>query len=208
MPLPYPSPLAQGGPSRSLHHSVTRWTLAAAILGMALYSLIEFLIDKPVDWANFILHHFLHVAIIGIAVWVASLVVIRRFVIEPVDHIFVHLRRVAAGRLEYLDCTVRAREVGDVIASVNHLVSRLRRVPEPDAASQALDHLVNLRETLNGASDKLGDDIVPIMRLVSGLEGELLNVLQLTEGDPVSARSIDGPRKAAGPTTVPLQSSI
>lgn len=178
------------------------------MLGMALYTLIEFLIDKPDDWANFILHHFLHVAIIGIAVWAASLIVIRRFVIEPVDHIFVHLRRVAAGRLEYLDCMVRAREVGDVIASVNHLVSRLRRVPEPDAASQALDYLVNLREALKGASSKLGEDIVPIMRLVSDLEGELLNVLQLTEGDTITARPFDRPRKTLNSTFVPFQSSI
>ncbi len=88
------------------------------------------------------------------------------------------------------------------------LVSRLRRVPEPDAASEALDHLVNLRETLKAASGKPGDDIVPIMRLVSGLEGELLSVLHLTEGEPASSRSPEGLRKTTSFAPAQVQSSI
>jgi methyl-accepting chemotaxis protein len=155
---------------------------------MAIYSVAEFLIERPGDWQNFLLHHLLHVALIGVAVWISSMLVIRRFVIEPVDHIFVHLRRVAAGRLEYLDCTVRAREVGGVVASVNHLISRLRRVPDPDAASQALDHLRSLREQLKESSHKLGNDVVPVMRLVTALEGDLLDLLQLTENPQESGR--------------------
>lgn len=148
---------------------------------MILYSAIEFIIDPPPDSGAFVIHHLLHVALIGIAVWVASMIVIRRFVIEPVDQIFIHLRRVAAGRLEYLDCAVRAREVGDVVASVNGLVSRLRRVPEPNAVSEALDHLRGLREQLKASSGKLGDDVVPAMRLVTALESDLLDILQLDE---------------------------
>lgn len=148
---------------------------------MILYSAVEFIIDPPPDSSAFVIHHLLHVALIGIAVWVASMIVIQRFVIEPVDQIFIHLRRVAAGRLEYLDCAVRAREVGDVVASVNGLVSRLRRVPEPNAVSEALDHLRGLREQLKASSDKLGDDVVPAMRLVTALEGDLLDILQQDE---------------------------
>jgi methyl-accepting chemotaxis protein len=151
---------------------------------MAVYSMVEYLIERPADWQNFLLHHLLHVVLIGIAVWIASMIVIRRFVIEPVDQIFIHLRRVAAGRLEFLDCTVRAREVGGVVASVNGLISRLRRVPEPDAVSKALDHLRGLREQLKASSDKLGDDVVPTMRLVTALEGDLLDILQLTDTPP------------------------
>ncbi len=176
-----PSSTLEVRESSALHSAVTRWTLGATVIGMALYSLAEFLIERPSDWQNFLLHHLLHVALIGVAVWISSMLVIRRFVIEPVDHIFVHLRRVAAGRLEYLDCTVRAREVGGVVASVNHLISRLRRVPDPDVASQALDHLRALREQLKVSSDKLGNDVVPVMRLVTALEGDLLDLLQLTE---------------------------
>jgi len=172
----------------ALHSAVTRWTFAATMIGMVLYTAIEIIVDRPTDWQNFLLHHFTHVALIGVAVWIASLMVIKRFVIEPVDQIFVHLRRVAAGRLEYLDCTVRAKEVGDVISSVNHLIGRLRRIPEPDAVSSAMDHLRNLREELKGSSEKLGEEIVPVMRLVTALEGDLLHILQLTETQTVPSR--------------------
>jgi hypothetical protein len=137
------------------------------------------------------------VAVIGLAVWIASFLVIRRLVIEPVDHIFVHLRRVAAGRLEFLDCTVSVREVGHVVASVNHLVSRLQRTPEPDSVSRCLDHLRGLREALKKVSATAQDDLVPVMRLVTSLEGDLLDLLQVKEEEPDS-RMDKPPRKAAG----------
>jgi methyl-accepting chemotaxis protein len=185
MPLATSEP-PQAAPqeARALHHAVSRWTFGAALAGMAVYSIVEYGVDRPADWQNFLLHHLLHVALIGIAVWVASMIVIRRFVIEPVDQIFIHLRRVAAGRLEFLDCAVRAQEVGSVVASVNGLISRLRRIPEPNAVSKALDHLRGLREQLKASSEKLGDDVVPTMRLVTALEGDLLDILQLTDTPP------------------------
>ena len=169
---------AKDNETGTLHGKVSRWTLAATLIGMTAYSAVEYLIERPSDWTTFLLHHVLHVAVIGFAVWVATYFVIRRLVIEPVDHIFVHLRRVAAGRLEYLDCTVRVREVGHVVASVNHLVSRLRRTPEPDSVSRCLDHLRGLREALKTVSAKAEDELVPVMRLVTALEGDLLDLLQ------------------------------
>ncbi len=169
---------ASGDETSSLHGKVSRWTLAATLIGMAAYSLVEYVIERPSDWTTFLFHHVLHVAVIGLAVWIASFLVIRRLVIEPVDQIFVHLRRVAAGRLEFLDCTVGVREVGHVVASVNHLVCRLRRTPEPDSVSRCLDHLRGLRVALKTVSATAQDDLVPVMRLVTSLEGDLLDLLQ------------------------------
>ena len=181
----------------SLHGKVSRWTLAATLIGMATYSAVEYFIERPSDWTTFLFHHVLHVAVIGLAVWIASFLVIRRLVIEPVDHIFIHLRRIAAGRLEFLDCTVSVREVGHVVASVNHLVSRLRRTPEPDSVSRCLDHLRGLREALKKVSATAQDDLVPVMRLVTSLEGDLLDLLQVNEEEPDSLMD-KPPRKAAG----------
>ncbi|GAA5117534.1 methyl-accepting chemotaxis protein [Luteolibacter yonseiensis] len=167
----------------TLHSKVSRWTLAATVIGMAIYSLVEYFIEPPSALGAFLLHHVLHVAVIGFAVWVVSFLLIRRLLIEPTDHIFLHLRRVAAGRLEFLDCTVSVKEVGHVVASVNHLVTRLRRTPEPDSVSRSLDHLRGLREALKTVSATAQDDLVPVMRLVTALEGDLLDLLQVNEDE-------------------------
>jgi methyl coenzyme M reductase subunit C-like uncharacterized protein (methanogenesis marker protein 7) len=119
----------------------------------------------------------LHVAVIGLAVWLAAVMVISRLVIKPVNHVFIHLRRIASGRLEYLDVEVGSSQLSSVVGSVNALVSRLRRTPEDDSVSRALDHVRELRSALRERMSD-SDDTVPIMRLVTKLEGELLEVVQ------------------------------
>ena len=84
---------------------------------------------------------------------------------------------ICAGRLEYLDIEVGSSQLGGVVNSVNELVARLRRTPEDDSVSRALDHVRELRTALRGRMSDSDDD-VPIMRLVTKLEGELLEVMQ------------------------------
>lgn len=153
-------------------------TFVAVVIGMLLYTLIEFLIDRPADVLVFITHHVLHVAVIGVAVWVVSSVLISRLVIKPVDHVFIHLRRVASGRLEYLDIEAGSTQLGGVIGSLNALVARLRRTPEDDSVSRALDHVRELRTMLTARINESDEANVPVMRLVTKLEGELLDVMQ------------------------------
>lgn len=169
-------------PHATLNQSMLRWTFGAVFTGMIVYSLVEYFIERPEDGLTFLTHHLLHVLVIGIVVWVALVFVIRRSVVEPASRIFVHLQRIAAGRLDYLDCEVQSREVGEVVASINTLVDSLRRVSEPDSASRAIDRVQELREMITQCGDKLGDDLVPVMRTVSRLEIELLEVLQETDG--------------------------
>ncbi|MFC7339207.1 hypothetical protein ACFQY0_18580 [Haloferula chungangensis] len=164
----------------SLDQSMLRWTFGAVFSGMLVYSLVEYAIDRPSDAMDFVTHHLIHVLVIGLVVWMALVLVIRRAVVDPASRIFLHLNRIALGRLEYLECDVANREVADVVASVNSLVSALKRVPEPDSASRAMDRVRELRELLKHNSEKLGEDVVPAMRVVSRLEGELLEVLQET----------------------------
>jgi len=174
---------------RSLEGTLVTWTLAITVAGMTLYTLIEYLIARPPDLSAFLLHHLIHFLLISIAVWFASLVVIRKLVIQPVDKVFVHLKRIAVGRVDYLSCEVGAREVADVVSSVNLLVTKLLRVPAPDSISYALDRLRILRAELTRVSPKLGDDVVVIMRSLSALEEEMLNMLNLNEDSPQVVRA-------------------
>jgi methyl-accepting chemotaxis protein len=163
--------------NRDLQSLVVSRTFAAVVAGMLIYTMVEYLIDRPADWPVFLTHHVLHVAVIGVAVWLVSAALISRLVIKPVDHVFLHLRRVASGRLEYLDVEVGSSQLGGVINSVNELVARLRRTPEDDSVSRALDHVRELRTALRGRI-RDSEEAVPIMRLMTKLEGELLEVMQ------------------------------
>ena len=171
-------PLSESEGSSGVHRAVVLWTFTATLIGMGAYTLVELLIVRPANWLDFATHHLLHVALIGVAVWVATIMVIRRVVLDPMDEIFVHLRRIAAGRIDYLDCHARPREIGDVIASINDLVAILRRDPKPDAVSRALDHLRILRSTLKATLAKHGDDGAAAMRQLKSLEGDLLEIVK------------------------------
>lgn len=168
---------AGSGHNHDLQTLIATRTFAAVVVGMAIYTLAEYLIERPADWVGFLTHHLLHVAVIGLAVWLAAVMVISRLVIKPVNHVFIHLRRIASGRLEYLDVEVGSSQLSSVVGSVNALVSRLRRTPEDDSVSRALDHVRELRSALRERMSD-SDDTVPIMRLVTKLEGELLEVVQ------------------------------
>lgn len=164
--------------TRDLLTLVVSRTFAAVVAGMFLYTLAEYLIDRPADWQEFLTHHVLHVAVIGAAVWVVTALLISRLVIKPVDHVFLHLRRVASGRLDYLDIEVGSTQLGGVVHSVNELVARLRRTPEDDSISRALDHVRELRTALRARTTGSEEDAVPVMRLVTKLEADLLEVMQ------------------------------
>ncbi|MBT8036699.1 MAG: methyl-accepting chemotaxis protein [Verrucomicrobiae bacterium] len=151
----------------TLDQSMLRWTFGAVFVGMLAYPLAEYFIDRPTDGMTFFTHHLLHVLVNGIVVWIALVSVIRRAVVEPASRIFVHLQRVASGRLEYLDCEVQSREVGDVVASINSLIETLKRIPAPDSASRAMDRVRELRGILKQNTGRLGDDIVPAMRILT-----------------------------------------
>ena len=164
--------------TRDLLSLVASRTFGAVFIGMLLYTFVEYLIERPDDWSGFLTHHILHVVVIGVAVWIVSTILIRHLVIKPVNHVFLHLRRVASGRLDYLDIEVGSTQFNGVVGSVNELVARLRRTPEDDSVSRALDHIRKLRAALKEQMKETDEDAVTIMRLVTKLEGELLEVMQ------------------------------
>ena len=92
--------------TRNLLSLVASRTFATVVVGMLLYTLVEYLIELPEDLPGFLAHHILHVVVIGAAVWIVTNMLIKHLVIKPVDHVFLHLRRMASGRLDYLDIEV------------------------------------------------------------------------------------------------------
>jgi HAMP domain-containing protein len=177
---------------RPRHNSISRavgiWTLLASVTGMMVYTMAEYLIEPPTNLPAFLLHHVMHVAIIGIAVWWASMKVVRRFVTKPASDVFIHLHRMASGRIDYLDMKVETDEINDVAGSINRLVGKLRRETDPDATSHILDKLRILRLELRKITSQLGDDGVPVMKSLVLLEEEMLGMLHLADDQPASGR--------------------
>ncbi len=179
---------------RHRYHSISRAaavrSLLAVVIGMMVYTAAEYLVEPPTDLFAFLLHHVVHVAIIGIAVWLTSWKVVQRFVTKPARHVFIHLHRMASGRIDYLDMKVETDEINDVVGSINRLVGKLRREADPDAVSHVLDKLRMLRLELRGITGKIGDDGVPVMKSLTQLEEEMLGMLH--HEDDLKAMQLTG----------------
>jgi methyl-accepting chemotaxis protein len=161
----------------SLLGTMARSVIFASILGMLTYTLVEYVIQRPNDWADFFLHHLLHTLIIvGVVALVASLT-LRELVIKPVSRIFIHLKRMAAGRIENIQLECQSDEIRSVVESINNLAIRLRTTGKEDSLSQALDDIRDIRKLLRESlSDS--DAAVAVMRSFTRLENRLLDVLQ------------------------------
>lgn len=184
--------------TRDLLSMVASRTFGAVVAGMMLYTLVEYLIYRPTDLPVFVTHHVLHVAVIGMAVWIVSAILIVRLVIKPVEIVFLHLRKVAAGRLDYLDIEAGSTQLGDMVGSVNELVAQLRRTPEEDSLSRALDRVQELRAAIRERMEGSPDEGLAIMRVMTKLEGNLLEVMHEHAATPGTSRNV---RKPALPSS-------
>jgi hypothetical protein len=170
----------------SLLVTMSKAVVTASLSGMLLYTLVEYLVQRPDDWVEFFVHHLLHTLIVVGVVAVVASMTMHRMVIKPVSHVFIHIRRMAAGRIENIDLECRSDEIRSVLESINHLANRLRTAGKDDALSHALDDIrdirAHLRETLSDS-----DASVATMRHLAKLENRLLDVLQ-QHGDFANAK--------------------
>lgn len=171
---------------RGLLITMAKAVIAASLLGMMIYTLIEYFIQRPADWADFFVHHLMHTLIVVGVVAVVASMTMHKLVIKPVSHVFVHIRRMAAGRIENIDMECRSDEIRSVVESINHLATRLRNPSNNDALSHALDDIRDLRNHLR-ASLSDSDASVTTMRHLSNLENRLLDVMQ-QHGDCASSK--------------------
>ena len=171
---------------RSLLVTMAKAVIAASLFGMMLYTLVEYLIQRPENWADFFVHHLMHTLIVVGVVAVVASATMHKLVIKPVSHVFIHIRRMAAGRIENIDLECRSDEIRSVVESINHLATRLRTPGNNDALAHAIDDIRDLRKQLRETlSDS--DASVATMRQLSKLENRLLDVMQ-EHGDYAPAK--------------------
>ena len=162
---------------RSLLVTMAKAVIAASLFGMMLYTLVEYLIQRPQNWADFFVHHLMHtLMVVGVVAVVAS-ATMHKLVIKPVSHVFIHIRRMAMGRIENIDLECRSDEIRSVVESINHLATRLRTPGNCDALAHALD---DIRVIRNHLRDTLSDSdaSVTTMRHLAKRENRLLDVMQ------------------------------
>lgn len=163
----------------TLNRAVIKATLIAVVIGMGIYTAIEFSLARPSNVAEFLGHHLLHALVIGVVISIALTVLLDRFIVAPVRRIFQHLYHIGSGRLAPLELDSKLEEVNTVVGGINLLVERLKNAPSDKALVEALIDVGKLRAKLEakvGAAGSEADDFVPIMRDLCNLEGDLLAV--------------------------------
>ncbi|MBE2203976.1 MAG: hypothetical protein IAE94_06540 [Chthoniobacterales bacterium] len=162
--------------SRGLGRILLSRAALVTIAGLLIYSGSELAFDPPRDFFNFIAHHFVHVAVIGLGAWLACWLALRKNVLIPVEAIARYLSRFRHGRIERLVCETKATEIEAIITGINQLAERLKAT-SPDDLNAALTAVQELRVHLNRVSATDPETKVPVMRALTRLESSLLLLL-------------------------------
>ncbi len=162
--------------SRGLGQILLSRAALVTIAGLLIYSGSELAFDPPSDLLNFVAHHFVHVAVIGLGAWFACWLALRKNVLIPVEAIARYLSRLRHGRIERLVCETKATEIEIIITGINQLAERLK-VTSPGDLNAALTAVQELRVHLNRVSATDPETKVPVMRALTRLESSLLLLL-------------------------------
>lgn len=131
-------------------------TLAAAMLADAL---VERALTPEASWTKLAVEHGAHVLSLGLLLYVVLLVAFEQVVGRPLRIIHAHLYKVATGRLELLLLDTRVKEIGEMEASVNLMVRRMRLGAgdaDPHRTALALHDLAaRLHESAPAASEAM-----------------------------------------------------
>lgn len=163
-------------PERSLARILFSRAAFVTIAGLVIYSGSELAFDPPRDLLNFATHHFAHVAVIGLGVWLSCWLALRKNVLIPIEGIARYLARFRNGRIERLVCETEASEIAMIVTRINQLAERLQTA-SPDSINTALTAVQGLRVHLNRVSPTDPETKVPVMRALTRLESSLLLLL-------------------------------
>lgn len=167
-------------PTKTLNWTLTKASLIAVIIGMSAYTFFEYATSGEFDTRETVIHHIIPTVFIGVIVWsMLNLILISKFV-SPMKKIMLHLNGVGNGRLAPLKIDTNILEVGAIVHSVNTLTTQLKKVPDNEGMSKAVDDLVKLRADLKRLIDSTHlapDQLVPIMRDLKNLESHLLSAI-------------------------------
>lgn len=110
-------------------------------LAMAAYAAAELSRDPGASRWDLAATHAWHVAALGVLLYATLLFGFERTIAAPLRRVHAHLYRVATGKLELLELPPSAREVEEIVSSVNLMVRRMRLGwgdPEVQRAAGAL----------------------------------------------------------------------
>ncbi len=176
LPSPYTG-ATKGLPStRSLARILLTRAILVASGGIILYSAFEILFDPPINLLNFLTHHFIHVAAIGIAVWIVCWLAVKENILGPIAAISWHLYQLRRGRLDTLEFQTPASEMQKIIIGVNSLTERIRAANAGDL-EKALTSVQELRVGLGKLAVQNADEKVSVMRSLTRLESSLFGVM-------------------------------
>ncbi len=175
-PSPYTGATKEQPPPRSLARILFTRAILVASGGIILYSAFEILFDPPVNLLNFLTHHFIHVAAIGVAVWIVCWLAVKENILDPVAAISRHLYQLRRGRLEALEFQTPACEMQKIIIGVNSLTEKLRAANAGDL-EKALTSVQELRVGLGKLAVQDADEKVSVMHSLTRLESALFGIM-------------------------------
>lgn len=191
--------------TRSLSFVVSVWIALTIAAGMAFYALFEYASMPRVTAAEIALEHLWHVLVLGLVTYALCLVLLRHFVVRPLEALRFHLRRVSLGEVDELVIDTRVSEVRSIVDGINGMIHRMqsarqRGSEEEQQRLNAIDQLVadaqrqvlaieRLSEQLDAEQDRMA---VSIRESLSGLDEILAEMLQGGASPAVAA----DPRRA------------
>jgi signal transduction histidine kinase len=171
---------------KPLSSVLTKASLTAIIISMSAYTLFEMITSDHLNLKDLLIHHLFPTIFIGVIIWGVLSFILKEKVVTPVKDIIEHLRHIGVGRFAPLQLDSKILEIGTIVTGVNYLSRQLREAPDSDGTEKAIDDLITLRANLKLVLDRdqiNHEQLIPIMKDLKSLEGNLLSSLQVTSGN-------------------------
>lgn len=116
---------------------LTSLVAATAIaIGMAIYGVAQYVANPTQSPLTLFLHHTWHVIALWLAIYVCVYAALRRFLLGPLNEIYLHLYAVGSGRVRPLRIRTSVKEVAEVVEGVNLMIRRMEQNPNGEVRQQ------------------------------------------------------------------------
>jgi hypothetical protein len=115
---------------KSLTFLIAMWTGLALVVSMGVCIGTQILLhpDRPV--VDVLLHCAPHVLLMGLLLYTACILTVRRVLLRPVNEIFLHLYNVHDGHVEALHLDGGSREVQTIVDGINTMIWQMEQQDE------------------------------------------------------------------------------
>ena len=160
----------------SLTALVTAITAAVIAVAMLAYAVIQYFMMPGMTVWRLAGEHTWHVMVLGALIYATLHVLLHKYVVDPVQQLYMTLYRVARGENELVSVTTRVRELRDIVGCVNMLLVKLSH--QLGTRSPREDNQVNGAESIahgmRAAATKLSDHAAhPTREMLLGVANDL-----------------------------------